>query len=32
MNPSGRKHYYRTHPELVSELKKLLNTHIGEAF
>lgn len=29
--PSGRKPYYRTHPELVPELKKLLNTHSGEA-
>ena len=32
INPSGRKSYYRTHLEFVSEFKKLLNTHIGEAF
>ncbi|CAF3895719.1 unnamed protein product, partial [Didymodactylos carnosus] len=30
-NPPGRKPYYRTHPELLPELKKLLNTHSGEA-
>ena len=30
-NPFGRKPYYKTHPELVPELKKLLNTHSGEA-
>ncbi|CAF1127287.1 unnamed protein product [Didymodactylos carnosus] len=30
-SPRGRKSYYQTHPELVPELKKLLNTHSGEA-
>ncbi|CAF4667243.1 unnamed protein product, partial [Didymodactylos carnosus] len=30
-NPRGRKSYYQAHPELVPELKKLLNTHSGEA-
>ncbi|CAF5063226.1 unnamed protein product, partial [Rotaria sp. Silwood1] len=30
-DPPGRKPYYKTHPELVPELKKLLNTHSGEA-
>jgi hypothetical protein len=31
INPTGRKPYHLTHPELVPELKKLLNTHSGEA-
>ncbi|CAF3237351.1 unnamed protein product [Rotaria sp. Silwood2] len=30
-DPPGRKPYYKTYPELVPELKKLLNTHSGEA-